>query len=130
MKQPFDFFIFFKFARKSVLLLLLILLKYIVAGYSNRNRSFTGRLFSNYKLLNMLSHFFRYLIYSVFHDTFIKRLMKKLSFFGSNFTNQFQNVVYCRKLGCLTLWYWNGDPLNRRLKNEIFVYFWGCFFQK
>ena len=108
------FCFFLKFARKSLLLLSLILLKYIVVGYSNRNKSFPGRLVSNYKLLNMPSHFFRYLIYSVFHDTFVKRFMKKLSFFSSNFKNQFQDVVYYRKLGCLTLWYWNGDPLNVR----------------
>ena len=38
--------------------------------------------------------------------------MKKLSFFSSNFKNSFQNVVCYRKLGCLTLWYWNGGPLK------------------
>ena len=38
--------------------------------------------------------------------------MKKLSFFSSNFKNSFQNVVCNRKLGCLTLWYWNGGPLK------------------
>ena len=94
--------------------ILLILLKCIVVGYSNGNESFTGRLFSNYGPLNMLFHFFRYLIYSVFHKTFVKKFMKKLSFFSSNFKNPFQDVVYYRKLGCLTLWYWNGDPLNIR----------------
>ena len=54
--------------------ILLILLKCIIVGYSNGNESFTGRLFSNYGLLNMLFHFFRYLIYSVFHETFVKYL--------------------------------------------------------
>ena len=54
-------------------------------------------------LLNILFPFFRYLNYSVFHDTFIKRFMKKLSFFNSNLKNQFQDVVYYRKLGSLTL---------------------------
>ena len=85
--------------------ILMILLTCIVMGYSNGNESFTGRLFSNYEPLNMLFHFFRYLIYSVFHKTFVKKFMKKLSFFSSNFKNQFQDVVYYRKLGCLTLWY-------------------------
>ena len=94
--------------------ILLILLKCIVVGYSNGNESFTGRLFSNYGPLNMLFHFFRYLIYSVFHKTFVKKFMKKLSFFSSNFKSPFQDVVYYRKLRCLTLWYWNGDPLNIR----------------
>ena len=92
--------------------ILLILLKCIVMGYSNGNESFTGRFFLNYGSLNMLLHFFRYLIYSVFHETFVKKFMKKLSFFSSNFKSPFQDVVCYRKLRCLTLWYWNGGPLN------------------
>ena len=83
--------------------ILLILLKCFVVGYSNGNESFTGRLFSNYGLLNKLFHFFQYLIYSVFHDTFVIRFIRKLSFLSSNFKNQFQDVVYYRKLRCLTL---------------------------
>ena len=93
-----------------------MLLKYIVVDYSNGNERFAGRLFSNYGPLNMLFYFFQYLIYSVFHETFIKKFMK-LSFFSLNFKNPFQDIVYYRKLGCLTLWYWNGGPLNIRLKN-------------
>ena len=94
--------------------ILLILLKCIAVGYSNGNESFTGRLFSNYELLNMLFHFFRYLTYSVFHETFVKTFMKKLSFVSSNSENSFQDVVYYRKLGCLNLWHWNGGPMNIR----------------
>ena len=110
--------------------ILLILLKCIVVGYSNGNESFTGRLFSNYGPLNMLFHFFRYLVYSVFHKTFVKTFMKKLSFSSSNFKNLFPYVVYYRKLGCLTLWYWNGGPLKIRCwKFGKFVSFWGCFFR-
>ena len=110
MKQgPFEYFL--KFAWRSVFLLkfcqireilnfqfLLIVLKCIVVGYSN-GKNFTGRLFSNYELLNMLFHFFWYLIYSVFHEAFVKKFMQKLSFFNSNFKNQFQDVVHYRKLG-------------------------------
>ena len=92
--------------------ILLILLKYIVVGYSNGNESFTSTLFSNYGSLNTLFHFFRLLIYSVFHETFVKKLMKKLSFFSSNFKNPFQDVEYYRKLRYLTLWNWNGSPLK------------------
>ena len=109
--------------------ILLILLKCIAVGYSNGNESFTGRLFSNYGLLNMLFHFFRYLIYSVFHETFVKMFMKKPSFFSSNFKNPFQDLVCYRKLGCLILRYWNGSLLNIKQKVEIFVHFWGCFFR-
>ena len=94
----------------------------------NVNESFTGRLFSNYGPLNMLFHFFRYLIYSVFHKTFVKKFMKKLSFFSSNFKNLFQDVVYYRTLGCLTLWYWNGGSLNIRQQVEKYVRFGGCSF--
>ena len=64
--------------------ILLILLKCFVVGYSNGNESFTGRLFSTDGLLNKLFHFFQYLIYSAFHDTFVKRFIKKLSFLSSN----------------------------------------------
>ena len=102
----------------------LILLKYIVLVYSNGNESFTGRLFSNYEPLNMLFHFFRYLIYSVFHVAFVKNFMKKLSFFSSDVKNPFQDVVYYWKLRCLTLWNWNVGLLGIR-----FVRFWGCFFR-
>ena len=77
----------------------------------------------------MLFHFFRYLIYGVFHGTFVKKFKNELSFFSSNFKKPFQDVVYYRKFGCLTLWYWNGSPLNIRQKVEQFVRFWGCFFR-
>ena len=60
--------------------ILLILLKCIVVGYSNGNESFTSWLFSNYGLLNMLLHFFRYLIYSIFHETLSKILWRNYPF--------------------------------------------------
>ena len=78
--------------------ILLILLKCIVVGYSNGNESFTGRLFSNYGPLNMLFHFFRYLIYSVFHKTFVKKFMKKLSFFSSNFKKSISRCSILQKI--------------------------------
>ena len=70
---------------------------------SNGNESFRGRLLSNYGSLNMLFHFFRHLIYCVFHDAFVKKFMKKPSLFNSTFKNPFQDVVYYGKLACLTL---------------------------
>ena len=60
--------------------ILLIFLKCIVGGYSNGNKSFIGRLFSNYGPLNMLFHFFRYLIYSVFTGLLSKGLWIKNPF--------------------------------------------------
>ena len=134
-QRPFEFFL--KFARKSLLLLkfcqireilktvLLILLKCIAEGYSNGNESFTGGLFSNYESLNRLFHFFRYLVYSVFHETFVKKFMKKLSFFSSNFKNPFQDVVYYRKFGCLTFVSFEYTAK----KVEKCVRFWGAFFR-
>ena len=65
--------------------ILLILLKCIAVGYSNGNESFIARLFSKYGSFNMLFHFFRYLIYSVFHWTFFKQFMKRLFFFQLKF---------------------------------------------
>ena len=52
--------------------ILLMLLKCIVVGYSNGNKSFTGRLFSNYRLLNMLFHFFSFI---VFFTTLLSRVL-------------------------------------------------------
>ena len=99
--------------------ILLILPKCTIVGYSNGNKSLTGKLFSNYGPLNMPFHFFRYLIYNVFLKTFSQEFMKKLSFFSSNFKNPFQDVAYYRKLGCPTLWYWNGGLWieGKKLKN-------------
>ena len=110
MKQwPFEFF--WKFARSRLLLLrfcqmkeilkpqiLLILLKYIFVGYSNANESFADRLFSNYGPLNILFHFFRYLIYSVFHKTFVKKFIKKLSFFSLNFKKSISRCSMLQKI--------------------------------
>ena len=71
------------------------------SGYSNGNENFTDRLLSNYGPLNMLFHF-RHLIYCVFHEAFVKKFMRKLSLFNSTFKNPFEDVVYYRKLGCLS----------------------------
>ena len=108
--------------------ILLILLKCIVVGYFDGDESFTGRLFSIYGPLNTLFLFFFWvLIYSVFHQTFLKKFTKKLSFFSSNSKNPFQVVVYYRKLGCLTLRYWDSGHLNIMWKDKKFVRFLGCF---
>ena len=95
-------------------LILLIVLKFIAVGCFNGTECFTGRLFLNYGPLNILFHFFWYLIFSVFHETFVKQLMKMLRFSISNFRNLSHDVVYYGKLGCLTLCYWNGGSLNIR----------------
>ena len=52
--------------------ILLILLKCFVVDYSNGNESFTGRLFSNYGLLNKLFHFFN-ISFIVFFTTLLSK---------------------------------------------------------
>ena len=92
--------------------ILLVVLKCIVVDYSNGNGSFIGRLFSN------MGH---WICYSIFSDisfiVFFTRLLSKSLWRNYPFSaqiskNQFQDIVYYRKLRCLTLWYWNGGPLN------------------
>ena len=78
--------------------ILLILLKCIVVGYSNGNESFTGRLFSNYGPLNMLLHFFRYLIYSVFHEAFCQKVYEKTTFFQFNFQKSISRCSTIQKI--------------------------------
>ena len=53
-----------------------IILKFIAVDYSNVSESFV-----NYGPFNTLFHFFRCLIDGIFHKTFVKKFMKKLSFF-------------------------------------------------
>ena len=43
--------------------------------------------------------FFLFLNYVYLHEAFVKNVMKKLSFFSTNFQNLFQDVVYYRILG-------------------------------
>ena len=137
MKQrPFE--IFLKFARKSLLLLKFCqmreVLKHQFCWY------FWNVLFwfiliemkvpqeCGFQIMGCFEYaipFFRSLIYSVFHETFVKKFMK-LSFFSSNFKNTFQDMVYYRKLGCLTLWYWN----EYKVKSWKICLYLGLFFQK
>ena len=108
MKWP-PFQNFLKFAWKCILFLyfflnerniatsfLMIHLKCTVLHYANLNSSSISKLFLNYRPLNMLFYFSRFLIYVYFNDAFVKNFMKKLSFLNTNFHN-------CRILGCQTL---------------------------
>ena len=109
--------------------ILLILLKCIVVGYSNGNESFTGRLFSNYGPLNMLFHFFRYLIYSVFHKTFVKKFMKKLSFFSSNFKKSISRCSILQKIRMSNFVILKWRPFEYKIKSWKICPFLGCFFR-
>ena len=109
-------FIFLKFARICTLFLyffqnesniatslLMIHLKCTVVHYADLNSSTKNKPFLNYGSLNTLFCFFQFLIYVYFNETFVKKLMKYLSFFNTNFQNSFQDVVYYRILGYQTL---------------------------
>ena len=85
--------------------LLMVHLKCTVVHYANLNSSSKNKAFLNYGSLNMLFRFFRFLIYVYFNETFVKKLMKQLSSFNTNFQNSFEDVVYCRILRYQTLWY-------------------------
>ena len=109
--------------------ILLILLKCIFVGYSNGNESFTGRLFSNYGPLNMLFHFFRYLIYSVFHKTFVKKFMKKLSFFSSNFKKSISRCSILQKIRMSNFVILKWRPFEYKVKSWKICPFLGLFFR-
>ena len=94
--------------------ILLILLKYIVVGYSNGNESFTGRLFSNYRPLNMLFHFFnlsfivfftRVLSKSLWNYPFSAQISKSISRYSILQKIRVSNFVILKWRPC----------------------FWGCF---
>ena len=88
--------------------------------YSNGNESFTGRLFSNYGSLNILFHLFRYLIYGAFHETFVKKFMKKLSFFNSIFKKSISRYSILQKIKMSNFVI---------LKWRPFLCFGSCFFR-
>ena len=97
--------LFFLNERNITTSLLMIHLKCTVVHYANLNSSSKNKAFLNYGSLNMLFRFFRFLIYVYFNETFVKKLMKQLSSFNTNFQNSFEDVVYCRILRYQTLWY-------------------------
>ena len=73
--------------------ILLILLKCIAVGCSYGNESFTGWLFSDYRPLNMLLHFFD-IIYIVFFTRILSKSLWKAILFQLEIQNAFQDVVY------------------------------------
>ena len=99
------FLYFFQNERNIKTSLLVVLLKCTVVHYANLNSSSKNKAFLNYGSLNMLFRFFQFLLYVYFNETFVKKLMKQLSSFNTNFQNSFEDVVYCRILRYQTLWY-------------------------
>ena len=109
--------------------ILLILLKSIVVGCSNGNESFTGRLFSNYGLLNKLFHFSQYLIHSVFHDTFVKRFIKKPSFLSPKFQKLISRCSILQKIRMSNYLILKWRPFEYEIKSWKICSFLGLFFR-
>ena len=65
----------------------MIHLKRTVVHYANLISSSINKPFLNYGPLNMLFHILEFLIYVYFNEAFVKKFMKKLSFFNTNFQN-------------------------------------------
>ena len=78
--------------------ILLILLNCIVVGYSNGNESFTGRLFSNYGLLNMLFHFFSISHLKCFSRHFCQKLYEDTFLFQLKFQKSVSRCSILRKI--------------------------------
>ena len=97
--------LFFSKWKEHYNLLLMIHLKCTIVQYADLNLGSKNKPFLKYGSFNMLFRFFRFLIDIYFNETFVKKLMKKLSLFNTNFQNSFQDVVYYIILGCQTLWY-------------------------
>ena len=105
--------------------ILLILLKCIVVGYSNGNENFTGRMFSNHGLLNILLHFFRYLIYSVFHDFCQKAYEETFSAQISKINFKIQCIL--QKIGMSNFVILKWRPFEYKVKSCKICPFLGLF---
>ena len=66
-------------------------------GCSNGNERFTGRLLSNYGPLNMLFHFFRYLIYS-FSQGFCQKVSEETILFQLKFQKSISRWSILQKI--------------------------------
>ena len=78
--------------------ILLILLKCIVVGYSNINKTFTGRLFSNYWSLNMLFHFFPISHLYCFSRDLYQKVYEETTLFQLKFQNPISRCRILQKI--------------------------------
>ena len=104
---------------------LLVLLKRIV-GYFNGNESFTEGLFLNYRLLNKLFYFFRYLIFSVFHNT-CQKVYKKAILFELKFQKSISRCSILHKIRMSNFVMW---PFEYKVKSWKICPFLGLFFSE
>ena len=115
-----------------VILVLLILLKCIVVGYSNGNESFTCRLFSNYGPLNMLFqfHIFWYLLYSVFLQGFCQKVYEETILFQLKFQKSIPKCSILQKISMSNFVILKWGPFEYKVKSWKMYPFLGLFFQK
>ena len=99
--------LFFRHERDITTSLLMILLKCTVVHYANLNSSSITKSFLNYRPSNMsLFLFFLFISYLYFFNkTFVKNVIKKLSFLNTNPQYSFQVVVCYMILECQTFRY-------------------------
>ena len=81
----------------------MINLKCTDVHYANLSPSSINKSFLNHGLLNVLFHFFRFLVYVYFNEAFVKNFIKELSFFNTSFETSFKDVVYHIIFGYQTL---------------------------
>ena len=92
--------LFFLNKRNITTSFLMIHLKCTVVNYANLNSSSINKPFLNMlfnRPSNMLFRFFQFLIYVYFNEAFVKKFMKQLSFFNTNFQNLFEQT--CNQRG-------------------------------
>ena len=73
---------------------LIIHLKCTVVHDANLNLSCINKPFFNYGPSNMLFRFFSISHLCFFNEALVKKFMKNLSFFNTNFQNSFPDIVY------------------------------------
>ena len=104
--------------------ILLILLKCIAVGYSNGNESFTGRLFSNYGLLNMLFHFF---LFIVFFTVLFSRVLWRKYHFSAQLSKSISRCSILQKSGMSNFVILKWRPFEYKVKSWKLCEFLGLF---
>ena len=96
--------LFFLIERNITASLLMIHLKCTFVHSANLNSSTINKPYLRaVEYAISFGVFFGFLIYVYLKEAFIKNVMKKPSFFKTNFQNSFQDVVYYKILRCQTL---------------------------
>ena len=108
---------------------LLILLKCIVVGYSNGNESFTGRLFSNYGLLNKLFHFFSTSHLYCFSRHFCQKVHKETILFELKFQKSISRCSILQKIRMSNFVILKWRPFEYKIKSWKICPFLGLFFR-